>query len=458
MRSKQPLLFIAVGTICAGVAAFAMHKHMAAAEKSSAGQETMSILVAVRDIDFADPIVLQGYGENPNVGFATAWPRTLALEGAITAEGRIAERAVRATAHLVKHQPVLESQIIPEEQIVPEDMVIESVAVDLGHIRTGRLRAGMQVDVLQIGHSGPAPFMRNVRLYAIGNLDARGRPIEEAEPPPVAWMLIRKTDRMTFLKVKYLSQFLLVEADDPEGPAPELVDDGASRELRIKEAEALLERALALMKRGEYERAFTTFQEVKAGYADLAAVSEEAERSAAECRNMLAEALYEKAQEAYEKKEDYGEALKLLDRIRDEYPDADSVVRKAAQLRRATEYALSRSRAQLRYETLLGDLKAALDEGNLPRAEELLGELGRISREGLEPRAGSPSPAQALLDYGKQLEKGKGRYEIDKKVLESHLRQDNHEQAREKLEQMRQRFPRHPEMSELEKLVASAEA
>jgi hypothetical protein len=449
---------VILGAVCALVAALAVQKHMSRAKESRPAGETLQVLVALRDIKFGEHLVLDGHGENANVAFARGWPKNLVLAGAISEAARITDQHVRAHADFVTHEPILDSQIIAEDDFVPSGMVVEGIGIDANDIKSGRLRPGIKVDVLRVVDDNASDFMRSVKLYALGNLDPRGRPVLENDPPPTAWLMIRKKDQRAFLKAKVANhRFLVVEAANPDAPGPELVDEGAAAEARVAEAKSLLERARGLMDDKDYDRAQLNLQKIIADYSQLEGIRAEAEQQMAACRRKMAEALYEKARVAVEQRKDFSAALRWLDMVEEEFSDIEGVVARAKQLRETTQAELEKNRSQLRYQNLLTSAGTALQQGNLPQAEQALNELRQLVQTGLEGVEGTPAPSEVLAEYTARLNDIREKFEIDRKVLESHLKQQSYERAREKLQQMKEKYPAHPEMEELEKSVQPGE-
>jgi len=455
VKAKQPLIIIAVGVVCAIVAVLIVQRQMSRAQPVPAPPEGIDMLVAARPIEYGEVLVAEG--PDANAMFVSGWPKELRLEGAITKE-LLAGHKVRVLAAFVKHQPILDSQIVPEEDFTPPDMVREKVIVDREDIRSGRWRAGQKVDVLRVVNNAPAYFMRSVPVYAVGSLDPQGRPVKEKEPPPHVFLLVKREDHLAFLKAMYSSDLKLEEAADPSATEPVLVDTSSADEGKRQEVRGLLNVGRNLMKRGEHEKALVIFEEAGGRYPELTDVCAEAGRELSECRKVVAGRLYEDARVAVERDKDFTTALRLLDRLEEEFSGAEEAVRKSRELRRAVQQELGEHRAQAQYETVLADLKAALDEGNLPEADRIVGELRQLAQQEFQPTGGLPAPAAALADYERQLQDAANAYEVDRKVLESYLKQGKQEDARAKLDEMKGKFPAHPDIAQLEEEVKAGAA
>jgi tetratricopeptide (TPR) repeat protein len=252
--------------------------------------------------------------------------------------------------------------------------------------------------------------------------------------------------------------FVLLESENPDPAGPVLVDSGAAAQIRKDEAQGLLDQARSSAGAGDYERALGLLEDISSDYADVSSVCAAAKREADNCRLKLGEALYEKARDAVERTKDFTAALRWLDMIEKEYARGGKLQEKAEKLRETTLAALDKNRNELRYQTLLTNMGKALDRGDLPQAEKLLADLKALVAEGFEPSEGGGGSQQAEAYYAGRLADAQAKFSIDKKVLESHLKQGNYEQAREKVEEIKERFPEHPEIAELEDLLAAEPA
>ena len=120
-----------------------------------------------------------------------------------------------------------------------------------------------------------------------------------------------------------------------------------------------------------------------------------------------------------------------------------------------TEQEIDKSRAQGTYLSLLDDVDAHLKDGNLPAAEQGMGRIGKIAKDGLLSPDCDPLPQDALAAFTRRFETKKDRYSIHRTVFDSQLRQGNTEAARRTLDGIRNRFPAHPDISELEQQVGA---
>lgn len=452
MKRNKPVIIIVVGILCAILAVIVVQRQISRSTPAVQIEPGVPVLVATRAIVYGEPLVVSGKGDKANVVFVPDWPQRLKPDGAITDQKRLAGAKMLAKVPFVRHEPILESEIMPESDLVPPDMEEQQVTVDPDAVKSGRLVAGQRVDVLRIVGTTPSDFMRSVRLNRVVVAEQGGR----GRDPVSVMLLIKKQDRLPFLKAKYSSGTLLVvPAADPSLEGPLLVDLSGTEEAEKAEIRQLLDQGKEQMKSGDYEKALSTLEDARTKYPELRDLCNEASRQEADCRRQYAAKLYDQAQQAVERDKDFTTAQRLLDRIEGDFADIDEVVKKAKALRGTFDKALAEHRKQLQYAALLKDLPAALEIGDLPRAGQLVSDLRKLSEEGLKPDTGSVLPAAALAEYDKKLQDAEGKYAVDKQVLESFLKAGNYDQAREKLRQMKERFPGHPDIQGLGKQIPS---
>lgn len=456
MRKKRSGMFILVGALCAVFAVLVVQRRLRKDQAPVAAFEGTDILLASRDVQYGELLVLEGHGENANVMVVSGWPSDRKPEGALTDGAEITESTLRAGDSFVKHEVILAGKVVPEDDFIPNGMLVERVNIDKDDIRSGRLRAGMTVDVLQVIDNVPRNFMRNVRVYAVGELDPQKRPVKQDNPSPNAFLLIKKEDRLAFLRAKYNSSFLLVEAVDPAIEGPLLVDGSVRQEAKRAEVQSMLDEGQALMAAGDYEKAFPVLRRAAELYPEINDLSAEAAGQAAACRQNLAARRYEQAVRAVEQDKDYSLALHHLDTLDSEFADVQSVIRQGTDLRRVVDAALEERRCQTRYASALTDLPASLAGGDLPRADQLLGELKLLKDQGFKPEGDEQGIEKAIADYQEKVREVRKAYDSDKMVLESYLRQGDLAQAQEKLQQIKEKFPAHPEVAQLEASLAAA--
>ena len=449
MKNKQPLLILVAGIVCALIAAFAVQRVLGSKATEPEVTSGTSMLVATRDIEYGEWLVLNGSGEGANVILVPDWPESLPLEGAITDGARISEQPMRAQTFVLKHTPVLSRHIIPEDEICPPGMYIEKITVPSDDVRSGRLCAGMQVDIVQILRGVPQSFMQNVRIYAVGSLDSMKRPIVTDQPDPNVFLVVNKDDRLTFLRAKLADSFHLMEAAEPDGEGPLLVDASATEQGRRDELQALLNLGRILVKEHQYDKALPVFKDAGSRYPELTVLKAEADVEAARCRKQMARDILAKAQRAADQ-QDYTTAMRWLEDIETDHADVADVLAEARALRRTTERDLEKSRTEGTYLTLLADADAHMEQGDLPAVRRDVEEISKIDKGGLLPEGYDPSPQDALADLTRRLQKLESRYSIDRTVFDSQLKQANREAARRTLAAIKKRFPEHPEIEALE--------
>lgn len=449
------MLYLAAGLVCAALAAFGAYKHLSTAEGGPAVPRT-KILLARRDISYGELIrAEQEEGAEPNAVFVP-WPEDTIPQGAFTRPEDIDQGEWRARMHLFKHEPILRPRLVKEDNFVPEGMYLERVRVEPADIKSGLLRAGMTVDVYKIVNRQPIDFMRCVKLYAVGSLDHLGRPSRKKKNSSNAnvLLLIRMEHRQEFLAAKAAHPLLLREAEGACEQGPVLVEQHGEEE-RLQKAEAALERARDQADGGRYEDAVDALENVLEQYPDLTEATRQAREEMRRYRRKLGEQLYERAERALEEEQDFARTLSLLDRLVQECAGT-SAAERAPELRERAQAALERFRRRASYQALLDQIEKALETGNLPEAESKLEELAGYS-EDFEAPEGMPEPAAAYRGLSGELKSARDKYRVDRQVLESFLKQGNIERAREKLQQIEEEFPRHPENTELERLVRESE-
>jgi len=444
-------VYLLAGLVTATVAVLVVHKRMSQTPAASAEVERVKVLVARRDIGYGEELVLSG--EDANVGFAP-FLKEFVPNGAITNADDIAGRKLRARGDIAQHEAILQRRMADDSDFVPDGMCTERVAVDSEDVKSGRYRPGMKVDVLRIVGSRAIEFMRCVRVYAVGRLDLFGHPVKGDDVPPNVFLLIKKADEIPFIEAQLSGRFRLVEASRQGEGGPVLVEQQMSPEMRKRAAKEIIDRARKMDKAGQQDKALVELEQVLKEYGDLSEVYTEATVLAEQCRERAATDLYDSARQAFETDKQYTLAMQLLDRIDRDYPSVETVVHKAALLRPAIEAALKESQRQQRYEDLLAEIDAALDIGDLPLVGQKLEELesfGDFKSDGSHPDG-----AAAIRKWGKAFRDAQSRYDLSKKVLESYLKQGKHVDAREKLKQIKETFPAHPELKQLEEAVNKA--
>ncbi len=448
MRSKRAILLVVLGAVCAVIAVLAVNKRLKQPQGGGT-VEGVEILLASRDVVFGEP--LRTSGDDPTVMFVDGWPKYLTPAGAITDKAAFAEQQMVANTSFAKHQPVLETQILPEEEFIPEGMYLKKIAVDSDAIKTGRFRTGMKVDLLWLKGRQVVNFLDCVQIYAIGRLDEKGHPIKEENPAPNVYLLVKDEHELAFANTKD-DDFRLSRPREGtcEGPILAILPE----EVRKKEAQWLLDRGRNLVGEGEYERAIALLREVTLAYPDLAKTSSQAKQEMTRCAKGLAEGLLEQARQAAEGGGDYQQALSILDDIerRAECRDDEGIMRQVNERRQSIRKEMEKAQ----YGELLKAIDEALERGNLPAVENLLVDLAGFQGRAFEPAVGSRAPADALSDNQKLLKDAQADFHLSEQILRNHLQQGKQAEARAKLEDMKEKFPEHPGITELEKSLPPA--
>ncbi|NLW50398.1 MAG: hypothetical protein GXY85_06085 [Candidatus Brocadiaceae bacterium] len=453
VKKTRSRVFIIAGVCCALLAVVVLQKGRGSGKAPKAAPEGSSILLASRDIAYGELLVPAGQGGEANVTVVNGWPSDHKPGGALTAARELTERPMRAAAPFVRDEVILKAKVIPEDEFIPAGLRRESITVDQADTRSGRIRPGMLVDVLQIVNKEPRPYMRNVRVYAVGAVDSRERPVQHKEPDPIVHLLVKAEDHLTFLGARLKAKFMLMPATDPTIEGPLLVDATVQEEAMRAEIRELLVRGGALMAAGDYEGAHSAFRQAAELHPSVGDLSKQAAEQAAQCRQKLAMGRYEQARRALEEDKDYTLVLHHLDTIANEFGDVQSVITQASELRRRTEEARSRALVQDRYANAVRQLEDSLKDGNLPRARELLADLKQLQEQGVRSDGATEDLATEVAGYERRVREAAQAFESDRMVLESFVRQQKLPEARDRLRQMKQKFPRHPDLPRLEASV-----
>ncbi len=442
MRSKRALIFVVAGAVSALIAVLAVHKRLSGAKAAPAPADGATILLAKRDIEFGEQLRLAAEGDqDANVFFVTRWPKEMMPAGALSDKEAFAEKTMVAGVSFVKHEPILQAQVVPEEEFIPEGMYPQKIVVDTDNAR--RFRPGMKVDVLTFTNGKLEDFLRCVTIYHIGRLDRQGRPIREEEPKPEIWLLVKDEQERAFLQNK-ADEFRLSPVADENCEGPVLASPLTAEKTQQDEAQWLLDKSRALMAVGEYERALALLREIVAGYSAVEKVARDARRELGTCGKAIGENLLGRGQAAFEAG-NYDVAQKELTRIEllAECASNEQVMQGVKGLRQSIEKAVRESD----YTQQVDRLDQALAQGDVPEAERLLAEL-TDGDYGASP--------EVLGDYERRLQDVRSDFDLSKKVLLAHVEQGKNAEAVAKLQEIKGKFPAHPEIKRLEELVAGA--
>jgi len=442
VRSKRAVVFVVVGTVCALIAVFAVHKRLSGAESAPAQVDGATILLAKRDIQFGEVLRLKAEGDkDANVLFVNHWPKDMTPSGAISDKEAFAEKTSIAGVSFVKHEPILESQVVAEEEFVPEGMYRQKIVVDADHAR--RFKSGMKVDVLTLTGGKLEDFLRCVTIYHIGRLDWQGRPIKEENPKPEVWLLVKEEQERAFLQNK-ADEFRLTTSANVDCDGPVLARPLTAEQEQQEEARWLLDKSRSLMAVGEYERALALLREIVAGYSTADNVVKDARRELTTCSKAIAENLLSRAQAALENgDQDAADAALTRIELQEECAGDKQTMQRVADLRHSIQEAMRESD----YTRQEGRVKQALAQGNVPAAEESLVEL---------VHGDYGASAEVIRGYERQIQDLRSDFDLARKVLLAHVEQGKNAEARSKLKEIRDKFPGHPKLQELEELVPAA--
>ncbi len=448
----RALIYIIAGVLCASVSVFAAYKYVSGASDKAEGIAMTPVLLAMRDIRQGEPLELTTNEGDGNVAFVR-WPANCVPSGAVREREQVAESTLRALNRVTKHEVIQDSRVVGEANYVPPDMYLQMVKVGEEDLKSGRLRLGMKVDVLRIVDKRPTDFMKCVSIHAIGRLDENGLSLAEKEPPPNVWLLVKKEHRDAFVEAEFASKLLLVQSADSQCAEPQLIQSLDMVKQRREEAVRLLDRAKSLAKAGDHAEAMTLAKEVTADYSDMEEVAEQASVQMVKWRESAAKDLLKRARVALENERDYAAALSKLDRLERDFDSVTSVLGGIHEMRQKAEEGLQVHRAEVRFAATMEHLDACLAEGDIPSAESKLQELQGLTDTIPGGIGRYESGEAAAQHYERRVREAGGDFRMMKQALELFLNRGDAEAARAKLQQIKERFPAHPELHQLEAKV-----
>jgi hypothetical protein len=458
VKKNRGLIFLVACIACAGTAGLLAMKFVGKASAESRPQDRVSMLMAAQDITQGDQIVLAGRGGKGNVFFLD-WPRNMVPAGAITDKKDVTSTPMRARTSFVKNEAIQSTRLVSEDQYVPADMCWQMVKVGEDDLKNGRLRLGMKVDVMVVNNKAPAPLMKCAQIYAVGRLDDKGLPVVEKDPPPIVWLLIKKADQAAFVEAQYGGgKLVVVEAGDPQCTEPYLVEQQDSAAARKKTADDMVAHAKTLEQAGQYEQALSILDDVVNNFADVSTTAGQAAVEQTKAKEGLAQSLYDRAGAALTRDQDFTGALRLLDEL-DQQASATSPLRqKAGDLRRQATAALEQHRQAAQYQALIAAIDDALAKGDLPEAQKKLDELTEFSKQAGQIQDAQTQPKDAVESYGKKVKAAVNDFSIKKQALKYFLDQGKPQEAQGQLDDLKKRYPAHPDLPALEETVAAAAA
>jgi len=431
--NKRALLFLGAGLACAAVVVLIARKYLASGASDGQQPRRATILLAVKQVEFGTPMILKEGEQEGNVAFVP-WPEDLVPEGAIMDPKMVKEKNLVALASFVRHEPILQGEVIEESQFIGPGMCPVRVRVDPKDVADGLLKAGMMVDVIVDFEE----FMRCARIYSLGELNYRERESSENEEGPIdhVYLLIKQDDRLAFLKAQERGRLNLLPAKYSCESGPVLVSEIPTA--GTEAAEAVLARGHELMGEGDFEVALKLFNQILDEHADLPDLVARAKVRVQTCHGVLARALYSDAQDALIKGE-IPRCLQLLQDIQEKHSMAEGTVARAAELQQKA----GKEERRRDYLALLDEVEKNLSGGNLPQATQLVARL-EADFQGYAPQGGAPAPGEALKRFGAALNKKQREFDNMKRVFEFFMGSESYAKAGEKLKEMEEQFPDHP--------------
>jgi tetratricopeptide (TPR) repeat protein len=456
VKGRRAFVYLAAGLVCAGITALATLNRMSRATSDPEPVNVTRVLVAARAIDFGEVILTQGTPDQVNARYA-AWPQRWVPDGCLRSDSDLGEVKWRAAAAMVKHQPIQKPLLVSDEEFIPADMYAERVRVPVEDISSGMIRPGMVADILKIADRTPTEFMRCVRVYALGKLDDTGRPLRAPkDPTPNVFVLIRKSDRETFLEVNQRHDLVLRAAAGVCGDSPVLVEGVTDGNQAMVEAQRQLIQAVLDVDAGRYEEAIVTLEKIlsTAEYAAIPSVAKPASERLGKAREALAQRWYDGARRALDDG-DVETAIGLIDRIQQEC-QGTKVATNVGALSDEAQSALELGRRRTQYRDLLDEIEGLLVRGDLPGAESELAGLQQFADGQFSPAPGDEDPEEALARCEQRLKDAQADYQLSSQVLDAFIRRGKLSEAEAKLEDIRGRFPDHPRNGELQRQVDEA--
>ena len=434
---KRAIIFLAVGVICAGVVVVAASQFMQGSEEKKKEPDSVKVLVAAQKVDYGTAISLPVDGEKGNVGFMS-WPKKFVPEDAVTDAKMLKEKDFVAVDSFVRYEPVLKNQLIEKEEFIPEDMLPRRISVDPKDVKVGLLKAGMRVDI----YKDYKKFMECVRIASMGDLRYNQSGQEDKkkeEPASHAYVLIKRDQMVEFEKASDSGRLKVFPCEKECAGGPVLTSELAGAKGRA--AGDLLKKGTQQVGEGSIEEAIKTFQTVTQDYSGVAPAVEKANTWLDMCQTMLAERVYLQAQEAFING-DYATTDQLVETLVNEHPEAGETLEKAKELQEVAQ----RKAKQSDYEKLLADIRNSLNSGNFPQTEKLLKEelQTKFVEAEFKPDKSTMPPQQAMQRYMSDLERGKRAFDNAIRIFKTLRRTGNVQRARQKYQEITQRFPQHP--------------
>lgn len=441
---KRAIVFLGIGILCAGVVVFVAQQFLSKSDEESNTVPGVKVLVAAKDLHYGTAVEFEREGEPGNVGFMR-WPKEFVPKSAITDPEKVKKKDLVVLGSFVRYEPILKEQVMEQKDFIPDDMLPRRISVDPQDVKEGLLEAGMRVDI----YRDYEEFMRSVRICSVGELkynkkeDKSDNKKKKKQPPKYVYVLIKHEHMVEFEKARDHGDLQLFPAGKDAEDEPVLVSELSTA--KTKAAGKLLENGASLVAQGDFEKALKRFKTLTEKYPDQAPAVQEANRWLGTCRRLLAEQLYVEAQAALIE-EDYAGCQRLVQSLQQKYSQATDVLARAEELQKMAE---QRGQHQ-QYISLLDDIRKSLDGGNLPRAQKLLEErlLKEFVETGYKAQDNVLPPQQALNTFRDELRRRQSVFSRDQRVYDALRRSGNGVGAARKFQEMAQRFPDHPFVTE----------
>lgn len=455
MRNARPLILILLAVFGVMFGIFYASKKMGA--KAPPAVEKRRVVVAIEPISYGRPLVLKGTkaeGQKANIAWVD-WPANLLPEGVIKDQA-VLDKGLVARDDFTKGEPLLEAKVEEREVFSydPEVMYPEEFPIDPGLIQKRMIGLDDRVDVLYVKGGREEVIIECAEIYALGGT-IDGLPIPDVDISKVRTVsLLLPVDKyreVRSLKGQYGNGLTVVKTQSETGEGPRFPTEGetvdttaAMAALSAQQArERALDDAKALAGEGKLAEAIEALRTAEGIQAAALVLDWEARQLSA---------ILDRAQEAYDAA-DYDaadEALAELDSVNDAARRARTLRESLADMRAG--------RAKLEnYSSLLVSIQTSIDEGALGGASAQIEKLQSYVDEQYDPGAGVSKPAEVLPLMVEELEKRKTTFELEDRILRHHLANKRCDRAREKLNAMKQAFPKHEDIPALEALVEKCE-
>jgi len=444
--NKRSLVFLAVAIACA-VAAVAIARKYLPARASGAGIPLARILIAARNLDYGDQIVVRAANTAPadaNCSFVN-WPKEYVIAGAITENEGLGTGIFRAAGRIVKHQPIQKDLLITDSEFIP--VGYERALLEVEPNSLTYAKPGSRVDVFQ-QKAKPvlaikcALVMPPPREVLEDRENAKVSKKDKADDR--VYVLVRKEDGEKFLGVTSKVRVVLFPAQDKcdkgmEFVGVEVVVAPPDRDLLVK--------AEGMMKQKLWREAYEILTEINADNLD-GREAQSLRTDLASCRSALALQSLDGARQALDRKE-YDLCIRLCEDIGREYADMKDTVAEAAGLAAQATKGNEGLAKEREYRGDIDAMKALLESGNLPALEEQIAAFEKKYAQYAPPVA-LPGVQRTTIEYRDKLQEGQRDFKLMQSLFNYHMTQNDDQKAVEKLQEMKKKFADHPAVKKAE--------